>query len=145
MAEKKINGRTFKTEPMLAMESLVLQGRLFKAVGPAIGKLGDVLKGRGPDASDEAKEASNSAAISAFGSLFANSDPKQLAELVRDIIEVAMIKGDSGEYRQCDFDGDFTGKQKDIVPVVMWVLGEQYGDFFAGLPGIGNLKRLATA
>lgn len=143
MAEKKINGRTFKTEPMLAMAALVLQARLFKAVGPAIARLGDVLKGRGEGATEEQKDASNAAAISAFAALFSNSDPEQLAKLVRDIIEVAMVKGDSGEYRQCDFDGDFTGQQKDIVPVVMWVLGEQFGDFFAGLPGIGNLKKLA--
>lgn len=143
MAEKKINGRTFKTEPMLAMDSLVLQGRLFKAVGPAIAKLGDVLKGRGENATPEEKAASDASAIAAFAAIFSNSEPKQLAELIRDVIEVAMIKGDSGDYRQCDFDGDFTGQQKDIVPVVMWVLGVQYGDFFAGLPGIGNLAKLA--
>lgn len=144
MAEKKINGRTFKTEPMLAMDSLVLQARLLKAVGPAVAKLGDVLKGRGENATPEQKAASDAAAIGAFSALFANSEPRQLAELIKDIIEVAMIKGDSGEYRQADFDGDFTGQQKDIIPVVMWVLGEQFGDFFAGLPGIGNLKKLAA-
>lgn len=144
MAEKKINGRTFKTEPILAMDSLILQARLLKAVGPAVAKLGDVLKGRGENATPEQKAASDAAAIGAFSALFANSKPEELAHLIKDIIEVAMIKGGSGEYRQADFDGDFTGQQKDIIPVVMWVLGEQFGDFFAGLPGVGSLKKLAT-
>lgn len=138
MAEKKINGRTFKTEPMLATQALVLQARLFKALGPAVARIGDVMAGYGTDKTDEQKAKSNMAAVGALTEIFTQSNPEDMANLVKDVVEVAQIKRDSGVYENCDLDGDFTGKQKDLIPVVAFVLREQFGDFFGGLPGLGN-------
>ena len=145
MAEKKIGNRYFKTEPLLAMDALVLQGRLLKAVGPGVARLGDVLKGHGEDKTEEQKAASNGAAIEALAAIFSQGDPAQLATLIKDVVEVAQIKRPSGVYETCDLDGDFTGQQKDLFPVVAFVLREQFGDFFGGLPGIGSLKKAAGA
>lgn len=139
MAEKKINGRTFKTEPMLATNAMVLQARLLKAVGPGLSRLGEIFQGVGPNKSEEQKERSNAAALVAFAEIFAKSDPEEFARLVKDIIEIAMIRRPSGVYEHCDFDGDFTGHQKDILAVALFVLREQFGDFFSGLPALGSL------
>lgn len=143
MAEKKIGARTFKCEPMLAMEALVLQARLFKALGPAVPHFGAVMAGYGTDKTEEEKSRSNASALGALAHVFASAEPIALANLVKDIAEAAMIKGDSGEYRPVDLDGDFTGNQKDLMPLILFVLREQFGDFFAGLPGLGSLGKIA--
>lgn len=142
MAEKKINGREFKTEPLLATNALMLQARLFSAVGPAINRFGEVMQGHGSDKTDEQKNRSQAAAMQALTSIFMQAKPIELAQLIKDVVEVAMIKRPTG-YEPVDFDGDFTGKQADIIPVVLFVLREQFGDFFSALPGIGNLGKLA--
>jgi hypothetical protein len=145
MAEKKINGRTFKAEPMLATDALVLQARLFKALGPAVQHFGAIMRGHGEDKTEEQKAQSNAAAIGALASVFAQSQPQEIAGIIKDLVETCQIKRDSGNYDPCDFDGDFTGNQKDIMPVVLFALQEQFGDFFAGVPGIGNLGKALKA
>lgn len=148
MAEKKINDRTFKVEPMLAMDALVLQARLFKALGPAMGSFSEVMKGRakpGETVDPAAEAASNSAALVALANIFAHGEPRQIAELIRDIVQIAQLKRPSGDYEQVDLDGDFTGKQKDMFPVILFVLREQFADFFSGLPGLGKLVKLDQA
>lgn len=140
MAEKKFGSRTFKQGPMLATAAMVMQGRLLKIAGPALGRLGEIFAGFGPDKSEEEKARSNVAAIMAFSNIFANADPDELAELIKDLVEVTMIKRDNGDYTKTDFDGDFTGQTADIVPVVVWVIREQFGDFFSGVLAIGNQK-----
>ena len=131
MAEKKINGRTFRVAPLLATQAIVLQARLLKVAGPAIGHLGAAL-----DRSDTEK--ANSAALKALASIFEESEPVALAQLVKDVVESAQILRQSGAYDQVDFDGDFTGYQKDIIPVVLFVLQEQFGDFFSASLALGN-------
>lgn len=142
MAEKRINGRTFRVEPMLATKAIVLQARILKLLGPAMSKLGDVMKGHGDDKTAEQKEASNAAAMAAISEIFNRIEPESVAELMRDVVEVAQIKRESGTYDQCDLDGDFTNHQGDIIPVVVFVLREQFGHFFTGMQGSGLLKGL---
>lgn len=138
MAEQNINDRTFKVQRMLATQALILQGRLLKAFGPAIAKLGDLLKSK----SDE-ENGTTPAAMAALGEVFARLDPHEYASLVGDIIRVAQIRRANGVYMPADLDGDFSETPRDIIPVVMFVLKEQYGDFFKGLPGAGSLSSLA--
>jgi hypothetical protein len=145
VAEKKINGRTFKVEPLLATKALVLQARLARLAGPAIARLGEIMQGYGRDKTDEEKARSNTAAISAFSSIFAEADPEELAALVKEVIEIAMIRRESGEYFPVDLDGDLTGHASDIIPLVVFVLREQFGDFFSALPGLGALGSPARA
>ncbi|QJD54320.1 hypothetical protein [Aminobacter phage Erebus] len=140
MAEKKIGTRTFKVEPLLATDALVLQARLFRAVGPAATHFKTVMAARG----EGEETAMGAAAVAALAEIFAKSEPTEIAGLIKDTIEVAQIKRPSGVYENCDFDGDFTGQSKDIIPVALFVLQEQFGDFFTGLLAAGNLKRLAA-
>ncbi len=135
MAEKKINGRTFRVEAMLATDALILQARIFKMVGPLISQLGTVMKSGSVDGDSDAKKmALGTAALAALSEMFSKSDPLEVARLVKDVVEVAQIRRESGAYDQCDFDGDFTKHAKDIMPVVVFVLQEQFSDFFLGLP-----------
>lgn len=126
MAEKKIGQKTYKVEPMLATEAIKLQARLLRVAGPALDKLPAILGGR--KAGDEA--ASNAAAIAAFTDIFTRADPEEIMALVRDVCEVAMVRRPSGAYDPVSFDGDFTGNLKEIIPVAVFVLQEQFGDFF---------------
>lgn len=142
MAEKKINNRTFKAEPMLATDSIILQARLFKALGPAVGSFGEMMKGHGEGKTPEEKAKSDAAAIGALAAVFAQSKPEEIAGLVKDLVESCQIRRPSGDYDKCDLDGDFTQNKGDIMPVVWFALQEQFGDFFAGLPGIGNLRKV---
>jgi len=145
MAEKKIGDRTFKVEPMLAMDALVLQARLFKALGPAMGSFSEVMKGHGEGKTEAEKNASNAAALVALANIFAHGEPTQIAELIRDVVQIAQIKRPSGEYSPVDLDGDLTGRQKELFPIILFVLREQFADFFSGLPGLGKLAKLDQA
>lgn len=141
MAEKKINGRTFNVTPMLAFQGLILKARLMKVAAPVIGSLGDILGGAAEGG--EAKEHAESKATGALAALFAEAEPVALATLVKDVIEVAEVMRPSGSYGPIDFDGDMTGHEADIMPLMVFVLREQFADFFTGFQGIGSLKSLA--
>jgi hypothetical protein len=136
VAEKKINGRTFRVDPMLATKALVLQARLFRVAGPAIERLPEILVGLGGN--EEEQRTSNGAAIGAFASIFAQSSPDDLADIVKEVAEIARIRRPSGAYDALDFDGDMTGHQADLIPLVIFVLQEQFGDFFSAVPGLGR-------
>jgi len=141
MAEKKFGGRTFRVVPMLATGAIVLQARVMAAAGPALSSLGDVFAGMDKDASEDVRSAANAAAIGAFARIFASAKPDELAGLIRDIVETAQIRRDSGDYHPVDFDGDFTDHPGDVYPVLVWVLREQFGPFFFGLLGNGGLAK----
>ncbi|MBD8556293.1 hypothetical protein IFT84_17430 [Rhizobium sp. CFBP 8762] len=145
MAEKKINGRTFKVAPMLAIEAVVMQARLMQLLGGALDRLPEILAGRNDKATDEMKAKSDAMAVAAFTDIFKHLDPREFGKLVKDIVELASIQRESGTYDPVDMDGDFTGNLKDLIPVVIFVLGEQFGDFFSGALASGNLSRVARA
>lgn len=143
MAEKKIGARTFKVEPLLATEAIRLQMRLVKAIGPAMSRLPEILSGIGKDAA--AKEKANAAAVTALADIISDMEPDVATDLVRDIVQVAMVKRPSGAYDQVDMDGDFTGQLGDVVAVATFVLKEQFAEVFSGARGNGSLARKGGA
>lgn len=142
MSEKKINGRTFRVAPMLATKALVLQAKLFRIAGPAIARLPEIMAGYGT-ATEEQKAHSNSAAISSFAAIFAESEPEELATIIKEVCELSQIQRTSGAYDKLDYDGDMTGHGADIIPLTVFILQEQFGDFFSGIPGLGSQSILA--
>lgn len=138
MAEKKFSGRCFRTEPMLATEAIMLQARLLKLVGPAAGRLGGIISASGGSVADDIKSASGASAVSALADVFTTCEPREVAKLVQDVVEIAQIRRPSGEYSAIDLDGDFTDYPGDIYPVAVWVLREQLGPFISGLLGNGS-------
>lgn len=143
MAEKKINGRTFKVTPMLASEALAMQARLFKAVGPAMPRLPAILAGLKEDGPAEARAAAEVSAISALVEILGGAS--ETAALVKDICEKAMIQRQGGNFEEVDLDHDFTGQLADIPAVVIFVLKENFSDFFGDvLKSVGSRARAAN-
>ena len=138
VAERRFGARQFRVEPMLATRAISMQARLFRLAGPAIEHLGDILRGVGKDKTEEERNMANASAVQAFVSIFEHTDPDQLSYMVKELAELSEVKRPSGNWEKVDFDGDFTGQQGDIIPVIIWICQEQFGDFFSGLPAIGN-------
>jgi hypothetical protein len=143
MAEKKINGVEYRVDPLLATRALVLQARLMRAAGPLASKLPSILASRREGATAEEKAAADSEALVAITAIFEAISPEEFATLVKDIVEIAKIKRPSGSYDPVDLDGDFAGRLGDIILVAVFVLSEQFGDFFSG--ALANGRRALTA
>lgn len=145
MAERKIGGSVYKTAPMLATQALILQARLARVIGPAVSKLPGILASRSESATLEQKAQADADAIGAITEIFARCEPEEIARLVKDVAEIAMVQRASGTYEPVDFDLDFTGKLGDVIPVVIFVLAEQFGDFFSGALASGRQAARARA
>lgn len=168
MGEKKINGRTFSVQPMLAKEALVKFAVLTKVIGPALPELASAMsfatEGRKPPAaqlskpvepdpatgkgegtgadpsarSTQAEEASNRAVFDALQKIIGGINPEAFATLVEELIEKAEVKEDGGDYRQVIMDQDFTGDLPGLIELLAFVLKVQYGNFWAGLVAAGR-------
>lgn len=137
MAEKVIKGDTYKVDIVVASRSLALQARLTSVAGPVAEKLPSFLA-LAVNGDDTEKAKANSELIAAITQIFAKLDPDEYVRLVRDILALGKIRRPSGAYDPIDLDGDFTGKLGSLIPVVVFILKEVYGDFFPGLQGGGS-------
>lgn len=140
MAEKKINDSTYLVEPILARDSLVLKARIMQVLGGGISRLPEIMQGAGKNKTPESEAKSNAAAISAFTDVFVNGDPEKMANLVQDIVERAKISTASGGWESVNMDRDFTGDDKGLFELVVFVLKEVFGDFLAGALASGVQK-----
>jgi len=141
MAEKKINGRTFKVVPLPAGEALELYAETLRIAGHGAGRLPALLLGA--DGTSEASALKDLALLLAMSDVLNGAGSVPIRDLVKRLVEVAMIQRPGGSYEQVDLDHDFTGQLGDIIPVVKFVLQEQFSDFFtaSGASGIlGMLK-----
>ena len=140
MAEKKINDSTFLVEPILARDSLVLKARIMQILGGGISRLPEIMQGAGKNKTPEAEAKSNAAAIAAFTDVFVNGDPVKMADLVQDIAQRAKIQTASGNWESVNIDRDFTGDDKGLFELVVFVLKEVFGDFLVGALANGAQK-----
>lgn len=145
MAEKKIGDRTYSVGTVLATDAIRLQMRLLKVLGAGIDRLPVILGGVGSNKTDEDKSKSNAAAVAAFTDIFVNGDPDEMTSLIKDIVEIARVKRPSGSYEAVDLDGDFSQNISQLIPVVIFVLKEVFGDFFTEVLGNGLLKPVTKA
>lgn len=145
MAERKIGSATYKVEPMLATQAIVLQARLARVIGPAFAKIPAILASRKDGASDEAKAQADSDAVAAIVKIFAECQPQEIADLVKDVAELAMVQRASGTYEPVDLDLDFTNNLGELPALVVFVLGVQFGDFFSGALASGRQAVRARA
>jgi hypothetical protein len=130
MAEKKIADRTYKCEPLLLKPSLALKFKLMKLLAPGLELLPAILSNLQGD--EAAKIKANQDAISAIKSVLDGLEFDEAYDLMREVVEVAKVKRASGHYEPVDFEGDFSGvREKEIVPVMLFVLREQFADFFS--------------
>ncbi len=141
MAERKINGRVFAVAPMPARDALALYADLISALGSAVHHLPTIILATAETGEGEGKAPDVLADIAAFAAvadIVRSATPEGSADLVKRICEIAEIRTESGALHTVDFDRDFTGNLKDIVPVAKFVLQEQFRDFFpeGGVSGI---------
>lgn len=141
MAEKKINGRTFKVERLLATQALAMWHRLIKVAGPAW----ENFRAKLATAGTMTEIDQMGVAIQAMVDVVSNSTSEEAVELIRDIVQQAMIKRPSGSYEVCDLDGDFTDHLADIMEVATFVLMENFSDFLPGKGRSGPLQRPKAA
>lgn len=132
MAEKKIGNREFRIDRPRATDALKLQARLFRAAGGLAEKLPAMLASRRADASPEDRAKAEADAIVGITGIFDRITPDEYASLVSDIVKMAEMKRPSGQYHTVDLDGDFAESFGDIIPMVVFVLREVFGDFFSG-------------
>lgn len=144
MADKKIGGREFRVGTVLATEALRLQFRLLQIIGGGVDRLPVILAGAG-QASPEAKQASQAAAVAAFADMIGKADPDRSVKLMQDIAGLAQLKQASGAWGEVDIDTDFTDHKADLFPLLTWVLKEVLGDFFGGLQATGALSKMMGA
>lgn len=138
MPEKKIGSLEIKVDRPLATEALKMQARLTRAAGGLAEKLPAILASRRDGATDEEKAKAEAEAIGALTGIFDRLSADEYADLVSDIIGMAMIKRPSGQYDQADLDGDFSDNLASIIPVVVFILKSVFGDFFTGALASGT-------
>lgn len=134
MAEKKIDGVTYATSPLPAKRATVLWARITKVLGPSLPHLFRAFASRGDE------QAASQAGLEALASLAATLDPEAFGDLVQEIVEIAEVQ-DNGKYRAVIYDIDFTGNLAGVLPVVGFVLQEQFGDFFSALAATGRQRK----
>lgn len=161
MTEKKFGDHTFKVEKLLATKALLLQARILKMVGPAVQHIGGLFGAIQEAQADQAQinlpgvepgnvpvtkatMAAGSAAVTTFMQIFADNEPEAVARLIKDVVEIADIQQDSGQYTGVDLDRDFEGADPLILELVVFVLKEQFSDFFTALLANGA-QALAVA
>lgn len=137
MAERKIGKETYRVDPLPAKRALVLFARLGKVVGPGLEGLVRAIGQRG-----ESDAASNAAAVSALSRILETVDPETFADFVEEIAEIAEVKQGSS-YVGVSFEGHFSGRLNEALPVIAFVLREQFGDFFTGLLASGRAGQRA--
>lgn len=144
MAEKKINGETYRVEPLVASEALLLWGRIIEAMGPGIGHLPVIIEALGDG--DDGLAVADMAALAAISDVVSRNTPEKIRDLIADIVNIAsVLEDDKRNYRPVDMDVDFTGNTKGIVPLTKFVLEEQFHDFFTASVGSGLINLMAEA
>lgn len=153
MAERKIGDRTFKTEPLLAKESMRLLARLVRVGGAAWDRFKDTLESEAT--ARQGKQGKSGDGIGeqakillAYGQLVIDivreNDTEEVVSLVEEIVTKAMIKRPSGAYDPIEIDVDFQGRLSEIYQVAAFVLQEEYSDFFGASGLTGGRKTMAA-
>lgn len=156
MTEKKFGDRTFKVEKILATKALLLQARILKMAGPAVKHIPTLFAAIREAQADQAQInlpgvgepgmprltvgmlKTGSAAVESFMQIFADSNPADVAALIKDVVEIAEIQQDSGQYTGVDLDREFDGADPLIIEIAVFVLQEQFSDFFTALLASGS-------
>lgn len=145
MAEKKIGGRLFRVEPLLATDAWALRFRLLQIIDEtAIGKIQQGLRGLG-GASDEDRAKAGMAMFSVISGILSKADPREMAGLLKDLCEIAMIQRPSKVYEPIYFDVDFQGQGREAIELAAFVIGEQFGELFPAAPARGTSRTQAGA
>ena len=148
MAEKTINGKTFRHNKRGVRRALELKWKLVSFFAADMADLPDVLSGAGPKRPGETDEehakreaASNAALIKILMGAFRGNDASAFLDLVEEFLETdeaVQVKHKGGDYHDVSLEGDL--EEEDVIPVIAFVLKEEFSAFFAGLPKLMGLR-----
>ncbi|UXT40924.1 hypothetical protein FY137_06840 [Agrobacterium tumefaciens] len=131
MADRKIDGIEYHVDPLPAVESIELYADILRLLGPAANRLPAIILSLQADSEGQQMMA-DVAALAAISDILSRVTSQEVSALAARIVGIASIKRKSGNYEPCDLDGDFTGKLGNVVPLMKFVLEEQFRDFFTG-------------
>ncbi|MGV1985584.1 phage tail assembly chaperone [Agrobacterium sp. 22-221-1] len=131
MADRKIDGIEYHVDPLPAVESIELYADILRLLGPAANRLPAIILSLQADSEGQQMMA-DVAALAAISDILSRVTSQEISALAARIVAIASIKRPSGDYESCDLDGDFTDKKKNIIPLMKFVLEEQFRDFFTG-------------
>lgn len=131
MADRKIDGIEYHVDPLTAPEAIELYSDILRFLGPAASRLPAIILSLEAESEGQAMMA-DVAALAAISDILARVSSQDVSALVSRIVGVASIKRPSGDYSECDLAGDFTGKLGNVIPLIKFVLEEQFRDFFPG-------------
>ena len=129
----EINGRYYEVKPLLATETVMLQTRLLKIVGPGMEELKELLSG----STDEMMKAQ--VALAGMGKIFADCDPRAVTTFIKDVVESCKIKRESGQTGDVIMDVDFSGKTNELFKLLFFALKDMFGEFFTELQVAGQV------
>lgn len=146
MAEKKIEGETYRVDPMPAKEALELLGDLMRVLTQGTSQLPVMLLGlqRSEAGDEQGGQVTDIATLAALGDVLDKNRSSDLADLVERVVTKAQVRRPSG-YSTIVLDDDFSGRLEAIVPVARFVLETNYAPFFAASAGSGLLRSLRAA
>lgn len=140
MAERKINNNTYRVEPLPAGEAIELFADIMLIVGPAAGRLPAIIIAMS-ETGEGGTVMTDVAAIAAMSDIVKASSPAAVRKLVDRIASVAKVQSSSGEFDKVSLDEDFE-RPFDAIPVLRFVIEEQFSDFFTASAGSGIFGRL---
>jgi hypothetical protein len=143
MAEKKIKDRVYKVDPIPASEAIALYADIVRIAGHGTGRLPAIIMGLSQK-DQEGQFLSDISALMALTDILNSSSSAEVRDLIKRIVEIAMIQRPSKAYEQVDLDGDFTGRLSEIPEVSSFVLKEQFSDFFIGSGGNGIIAKMTA-
>lgn len=145
MAERKIGDSTYRVEMLTAGDALVLYADVMRVVGNATGRLPAIIVGFSADDQGQNLMA-DVASIAAITDILKETDSETIRDLVGRIVRVAQVKRPSGVYEHVDLELDFNQADRaSLIPVIKFVLTEQFRDFFTESAGSGIFGMLKEA
>lgn len=132
MPEKKIGTMTFRCEKMLATESLLLQARMARMIGPGLQRF------MAAASAEETEDAAGNRLVDAFAEIFQRNKPEEVVTLLKDIASIASVRTESGAEIRVNIDELFTDDMPSLLILIAWVVEVQFRDFFTALLATGN-------
>lgn len=140
MAEKKINGQTYRSSPVDASTAIKLYVDLTRIATKATGRLAALITTMTSDEDDNAIMA-DLTALAAIGDILKSTETDELLDLMIRLADCVEVKRPSG-YAKIIFDDEFSGNLRAIVPVLRFAVEAQFADFFTGSAGSGAVQAL---
>lgn len=130
MSERIIRDGEYKVDTPLGEKALELQFKFLKSFGKSLSGFAQALPFLKSEDAEERKQATKDLANALFVS-FTDGDVKELMEFVKFALTFVQLKRPSGSYHSVSLQSDIRNDLSLAVLLVVFVIQEVLGDFFA--------------